>query len=260
MAEFTPYLYVPMPVRMPMMSEEECYRVLKQTPNLPELGEATLRQYARLMELLCQEGQLFNLTAITEPEKIALIHFADSLSVLGAAPEIGQAERCVDIGAGAGFPALSLAILHPGTKWTAVESVHKKCVFIEKAAEKLGLGNMEVHCTRAEELGRGQQRESFDFATARAVGPVASLSEIGLPLLRVSGKLLLYKTAAAATELHDAEEALRLLGGEVEPSYHYSLQGDHQERTIFRICKKKVTSDKYPRASGMPFKRPLGRN
>ncbi|MCX7019538.1 MAG: 16S rRNA (guanine(527)-N(7))-methyltransferase RsmG [bacterium] len=232
--------------------------IIRRTGGMARYDDGVITRLARLTQLLLAANEKFNLTAITDPADIARLHWEDSLAALNTEPALtAAARRAVDIGSGAGIPALPLAIALPACGWTALESAAKKCGFIESAVAELGLGNMTVLCARAEEAGRSPARESFDIATARAVGPVASLCEIGLPMLRMGGMLLLYKTRPADGELRGAGRAVSMLGGRICPSYYYRLEGDAQERAIHRIEKTAPTPDKYPRRSGIPFKRPL---
>ncbi|MBX7246696.1 MAG: 16S rRNA (guanine(527)-N(7))-methyltransferase RsmG [Candidatus Sumerlaeaceae bacterium] len=230
---------------------------LSALPTVARHGEVFMAQFARLVELLLEANQQVNLTAITDPAAVAIQHIADSLTALDAEPALGTAGRAADIGSGAGFPLLPLAIVTPAIHWTAIESIAKKCRFIESTARALGLGNVETHSLRAEDAGRSELRETFDLATARAVGPISSLCEVGLPLLKIGGILLLYKTHRAEPELAAASTAIERLGGTMEPSHSYSLPGDAQKRAIFRIRKSSPTPKTYPRRAGVPFKKPL---
>ena len=222
------------------------------------LGGQADEAFVRLGCLLLEANRDVNLTAIATAAGVALLHFADSLAVLNAEPGIGGECAAADIGSGAGFPALPLAIACPSARWTAIESVAKKCRFIERAVRELGVPNVQVACARAEDAGRGDLRGAFDYATARAVGAVASLCEVGLPLLRRGGLLLLYKTESALAEMETARNAIAQLGGEPRDPYRYRLAGDTQDRAILRIEKLRDTPAKYPRAAGTPFKQPLG--
>lgn len=168
-----------------------------------------------------------------------------------------NAGTAADVGSGAGFPLLPLALATPRCRWTAVESIAKKARFIQETAQALGLTNTKVLAERAEDVGRGEFRESFDLVTARAVGSVAALCEVCVPLLRLGGVLLLYKTEGAVEETEGLKSVIELLGARADASYRYRLPGDEQDRVILRIQKVGVTPQKYPRAAGVPFKKPL---
>lgn len=237
--------------------QAQIQHILRQIPGLPELNEREIGAFAQLVALLQEGSHRANLTSIRSAHEIALAHFADSLAALEAEPKVKEMGRGADIGSGAGFPLFPLAIVLGGCTWVAVESIGKKCRFIEETAQQLELANVRVRCMRAEELARTAERESFDVATARAVGRVSSICEVALPLLRTGGSLLLYKTLQAAGELAAASEVIGKLGGEVQDSHRYALPGDRQERVIFRILKTASTPEHFPRAPGTPFKRPL---
>ena len=198
-----------------------------------------------------------NLTAIKDPALIAKLHFVDSLAGLRAHPQLPVATSAVDIGSGAGFPLLPLALLAPGVSWTALESVAKKARFIEETARELDMTNVHAAPMRAEDAARGDMRESVDVVSARAVGPVAALCEVGLPLLKPGGLLMLYKTESSVAEAEALSNTLAILGGTQESPYHYRLEGDQQDRVILRIRKTGTCSDKYPRRGGVPFNKPL---
>lgn len=228
------------------------------TPLLQHLPGRARATMARYLALLDEANRTTNLTAIRDVHGMVMLHAADSLAALDAAPEAMRAAgRAADIGPGGGFPVAPLALAMPHCQWTAIESVAKKCRFIETACRGAGIANVAVCCSRGEDAARGNARESFDIVTARAVGPVAALCETGLPLLKTGGLLLLYKTEQAQQELLDAAPAIALLGGEARPSYHYTLPGDQQQRAIMMVMKRHPTPAQYPRAAGIPFKRPL---
>lgn len=229
---------------------------LTDAPYLSSLSESARVQLGKLIILLQNARQ--NVTSIRDPEAIVYQHFSDSLAALAAEPSLLTAKRGIDIGSGGGFPLLPLAIALPSMTWIALESVRKKCVFIENTARELGLSNVQTECVRAEDAARNPDlRESADVATARAVGPIASLCEIGLPLLQLNGMLLLYKTEDALTELQRSETAVSTLGGTAEETFAYCLPDDRKGRLIILIRKIAPTPTKYPRPAGVPFKRPL---
>ncbi|MCX7717104.1 MAG: 16S rRNA (guanine(527)-N(7))-methyltransferase RsmG [Candidatus Sumerlaeaceae bacterium] len=230
--------------------------VLRAIPEIARLGDAAVAMLARFAGLLLAANERTNLTTITDPQRMAVAHFADSLAALDAAPaQLAAARRAADVGCGAGFPLIPLAVAFPGCEWTGIESVGKKASFIAQVSQELGLTNVTTLAMRAEDAGRDPAwRGMFDLVTARAVGSTASLLEVGLPLLRDGGLLLLWKTAADASPL---ETVAGLLGGRVEPPYAYRFAGDRQDRLILRVRKMAETPATYPRRAGVPFKRPL---
>jgi 16S rRNA (guanine527-N7)-methyltransferase len=210
-----------------------------------------------LNDLLMQGQQRMNLTAIREPAKIDQLHFVDSLAGIRAYPELSRATRAADVGSGAGFPLFPLALLTPHCNWIAIESIAKKARWIEETAAALHITNVEACSERAEDVGRGPLRETLDVVTARAVGSVVALCEVGLPLLQTGGVLLLYKTAAAMQEATGVVPVIQKLGGKLMNEYRYRLAGDEQDRVVLRIQKVSATPGIFPRAAGLPFKKPL---
>lgn len=206
-------------------------------------------------ELLCRENAVHNLisrkTGIIELDK----HIADSLKALDSIKQPGL--KAVDIGTGAGFPGLVLAMARPDWAYTLIESDRKKSQFLMEAGRELGIKSLRVENKRVEELGQDQAfRETFDLCTSRAVATTNILLEYGLPLLREGGRLLLWKGRNYQNELDQAQNALAILGGELEEVATYTLM-EEKDRVILIIRKVGVCPDKYPRRTGIPSKRPL---
>jgi 16S rRNA (guanine527-N7)-methyltransferase len=216
---------------------------------------ANFQTYA---EELASWSKRFNLTAITDPLGIEIKHFLDSLSCLRA---LGQAPvgRLVDVGSGAGFPGIPLKIVSPKLEVTLIEATGKKADFCRHVIECLSLAGIEVEHTRAEDFGRvAGRRQSYDWAVARAVAPLPTLSEYLLPMLKVGGRAIALKGETGPSEAHEADEALRILGGRVSQLIPVELPGVAETRYLVVIDKLAATPAKYPRRSGMPLKRPLG--
>lgn len=221
---------------------------------LEETKADLLYRYGRMLK---EAGSSFNLTAIREEKEIWRKHFLDSL-LLFFALEVPRGARVIDIGTGAGLPGLVVKIYRPDLAVTLVDSNHKKLAFVRRVLEELGLQKVECKVARVEELARkGNWRESFDLALARAVAELRVLVEYGLPLLRLGGKLVAYKGAQAEEEVEKARRALDLVGGEVESIWKGQLPGAGEERKIVIIRKTLPTSPQWPRRVGIPSKRPL---
>lgn len=219
------------------------------------LNADQLRQFARYADELLAWNARTNLTAITDRQGIYVRHFLDSLAL---ARFWGQPPATLaDIGAGAGFPGVPLKILHPPLALTLIESVGKKTAFLTHVINVLGLTQTRVVTGRAETLGRDPgERERYDVVTARAVAGLRVLAEYALPLLRVGGLLLAPKGADVAGEVEGARRAMALLGGTIEQIIPIELPG--VEPRILVVARKVAPTDpRYPRAVGIPARRPL---
>lgn len=219
------------------------------------LTPAQLDQFAAYTSTLQSWNERVNLTAITDAEGIAVRHFLDSLCCARCWGE--PPATLIDIGSGAGFPGVPLKILHPSLHLTLVESVGKKAAFLQHIVGLLGLNDVTILTQRAEAVGRDpQHRERYDVATARAVAELRILAEYGLPLVRLGGRLLAPKGADVAQEVAAAQRALTLLGGELLAVAPIALPGV-DPRTLVVIAKVSPTPPAYPRAAGIPARRPL---
>jgi 16S rRNA (guanine527-N7)-methyltransferase len=205
-------------------------------------------------------NQRFNLTAITDWEGVLVRHFLDSLSCLKALPraELAAGARIIDVGTGAGFPGLPLKIVCPGMRLTLLEATGKKVAFLEHLVRVLGLKGVEAIHGRAEELGHNPaHRERYDWALARAVAEMPTLTEYLLPLVRVGGAVLAQKGEGAAAEVHGANAAIATRGGRVRQLVPVELRGLAETRYLVVVDKVAATPEKYPRRPGMPEKRPI---
>ena len=198
-----------------------------------------------------------NLTAIRDPDSIRTKHFLDSFSCLLALRDLPP-KKLIDIGTGAGFPGIPLKIILPKLHLTLVESVEKKAHFCSHIVEKLGLDGVTVLVARAEELGQLQEhRQKYDWAVARSVANLPVLVEYLLPLVRVGGRALAQKGENAPMEAHTAENAMKLLGGQLRQLVPVALPGVAEERFLIIIDKIAATPQPYPRRTGVPAKKPL---
>jgi 16S rRNA (guanine527-N7)-methyltransferase len=220
-----------------------------------ELTQQQLDQFAIYAAELRRWNTYINLTAISDEREIAIRHFLDSLR---CALSWGiTLASLVDVGAGAGFPGLPLKILRPELRLTLIESVEKKAAFLRHIAAELGLSDVQVVVGRAEIAAHDPaHREQYDVATARAVAELRVLAEYCLPLCRVGGRFLAPKGAHIAQEVAEASTAIERLGGRVVGVELVELPGLEQ-RTLVVIEKSLPTPAQYPRAVGVPAKRPL---
>ena len=221
------------------------------------LSPAQLEAFAAYASLLVEWSQRMNLTSIRSPAEIRVKHFLDSLSCLKGMTLTGG--MClIDVGTGAGFPGLVFKIYQPGIHLTLVESVGKKTKFCQEVVRQLGLRDVEILTSRAEEVGREKRhREMYDWAVARAVAGLPILVEYLLPLVRVGGRMLAQKGDTAHAELESAANAIRLLGGKAEPLVPVQLPGIPDRRYLVIVRKDRPTPGDYPRRVGLPLKQPL---
>lgn len=219
-----------------------------------DLTEQMLEKFDIYADFLAEYNKNVNLTAITDPEGIAVKHFEDSLALLKYADLNGK--KIADIGTGAGFPSVPILIAGRDINMTMIEATNKKLVFISELLKRLDLNAELVHM-RGEEAGKKDiYREKFDIVTARAVAELRTLSEYCIPLVKKNGRFFAMKSALAEEEMQNAGNAVKVLGGSTENVFNYSLSnGD--TRCIIEIKKISQTSPKYPRASAVITKKPL---
>jgi 16S rRNA (guanine527-N7)-methyltransferase len=222
------------------------------------LDAARIETLQTLYTLLLEANKTMNLTRITAIDDFWRLHLLDSYSVVPKLQGLPPDFQLLDLGSGAGFPALPLAILFPEARIVAVESVQKKARFITETAQALGLGNVTVLAERSEDLGQDPRyRGKYDVVTARAVAALNILVEISLPFLKQGGVLVAMKSESALpTESHAAKHALSELGGVLESTVKvYTPFLPNHALAVVR--KQKPTPSKYPRKPGIPAKSPL---
>lgn len=214
-----------------------------------------IKQFEKLAELLVEQNKTMNLTAITDPEGIAVKHFADSISVLNAA-KFDEKAKVLDVGTGAGFPGIPLLIMRPDLDLTMLDSTAKKLKYVANTVEELGLTANVLH-TRAEEAGQSKEyRETFDIVCSRAVAALNVLCEYCLPFVKVGGVFVAMKAAKAQEEIEGAKAAIKLLGGQIVDEKSFTLS-DGGERNLIIIKKISHVPPKYPRVSAQIAKKPL---
>lgn len=213
------------------------------------------RLHALLDEVL-RVNQQFNLTSVRDPDEAWIKHIVDSLQGLATGLFEGTL-RVVDVGSGAGFPGLPLAIARPHLKLSFIEATRKKSDFIAVTAAKLSVA-AKVFNERAEIVGQDKvRREAFHVATARAVGSLPEVCELVLPLVKVGGHAVLWRGSRAPEELKAARGALRQLGGTAGPVTPYQLPRHEPTYHIVVIHKTAATPPRFPRRSGLPKQQPL---
>lgn len=205
----------------------------------------------RLCDFMVEYNKHVNLTSITEFEEVVVKHFVDSVLPFFMV-DIPQGSSFIDVGTGAGFPALPLLIVRPDLKGTLCDSLNKRCVYLELACREIKV-NAEIIHARSEELGR-KKRECFDFATARAVAAMPVLSEYCVPFVRVGGSFIALKSVNE--DIESAAGAVGKLGGKIELIKDYTIPNGDSRRLVV-VKKISQTPTKYPRSSANISKKPL---
>lgn len=225
------------------------------------LDETALTAFQRYYELLAEHGSRFNLTAVRDYESVQRRHFLESLAIgvaLRSAGQLGGHERLLDLGSGAGLPGIPLAVAWPALRVTLLEATGKKARFLQLAVETLALRHVAVVNARAEDAAHlPALRERFDLVVARAVAPLDTLVELGLPFARVGGNLAALKGSRAAEELRRAPGAIRRTGG--GDARRLTLPGQAAEAALSLVVVRKLrpTPRDLPRRPGLPAAQPL---
>ncbi len=225
-------------------------------PHLTKAGisESLQEKLALYEKELLAWNEVMNLTRITDPEEIEIKHFLDSLSLLEL-PECQRAKTILDVGTGAGFPGMVLALALPKAQVTLLDSLGKRIRFLTSLGETLGVDVEAIH-GRAEELARKDMRESFDVVTSRAVASLPTLCEYTLPFVEVGGTFVAMKGANTEEELKESTRAIATLGGRLNRVEQVRLPGAEEHHLVV-IEKVSPTPKAYPRGGGKPRKAPL---
>ena len=223
------------------------------------MSEEQLDQFETYYRELADWNQRVNLTSIIEYEDVQVKHFLDSLTVCLTAREyLAGPVRVMDVGAGAGLPGLALKLAFPDLKIALVESAKKKAAFLHHIVETLGLEDVSVYTGRAEDLAREKDlRDAFDLVAVRALAKLPLLLELSLPFCKTGGRLVALKHGGDWSEQESAANALAELGGHIERVSTVLLEGLTDDRIVISVEKTGPTPARYPRAVGIPGKRPL---
>lgn len=222
-----------------------------------ELTEIQINQFIRYYEMLIEWNKMVNLTAITDYKEVAIKHFVDSVSLVKI-EELDEEKRILDIGTGAGFPAIPLKIVFPNLKITMIDSLNKRIKFLDAVIEELELDDIEALHGRAEDFAKdSEHREQYDIVVSRAVANLATLCEYCLPYVKIGGRFVSYKSEKISEESKEASKAIKLLGGKFERQVDYMLPDSEFYRNLYVIKKIEATNKKYPRKAGLPAKEPL---
>lgn len=211
------------------------------------ISETQLDQMTTFFEMLVEKNKVMNLTGITEPDEVAVKHIVDSLS-LEDNNVFTAGKKLIDIGTGAGFPGLPIAIMHPEIEVVLFDSLLKRLKFLEEVISKLGLKNVTTLHGRAEDIGHNPKyREQFDIGTSRAVARLPILLEWSLPFIKTGGVFISLKGAAYEEEHKESANALTQLGAKIKEIRPVKLPGLNDKRAIIYVDKIKTTPKKFPR-------------
>ena len=243
------------------MSELEKYDMSKFLENCGKmnltLSTEQQQQFVQYYELLVEWNTFMNLTGITEFQEVLQKHFEDSLALVKGT-DLSAVKSVMDVGTGAGFPGLPLKIAFPHLKVVLLDSLGKRVKFLNHVIEELQLENITAIHGRAEDFARKEEyREQFDLVVSRAVANLSSLSEYCIPYTKIGGTFISYKSGKIEEELEQAKKAIFLLGGKLDNTVKFQLEGSDIERSLVIIRKETKTAKKYPRKAGMPVKEPL---
>lgn len=221
-------------------------------------GSEAAGTMVKYMDAILDKNQYINLTAVTDRDEFIVKHILDSLSCVNS-QEWKNASRIVDIGTGAGFPGVPLAVFSPDKNFLLIDSSQKKLKVIDEITDLLGIRNVKTLHIRAEDAGQIEEyREKFDICVSRAVSSLNVLAEWCLPLVKKNGTFVSYKGGKAGQELEDAKKAIQILGGKVDRVEKADLSSeDADNHMLIYINKVKNTPKKYPRKPGIARKNPL---
>lgn len=220
-----------------------------------DITDEQLKKFYRYMDLLLEWNEKINLTAITETDEVILKHFIDSMTVF---KYLVESKNIIDVGTGAGFPGIPIAIMNQNKNITLLDSLNKRINFLNEVCSELKINNIKTYHGRAEEFGHNKQhREKYDIAISRAVANMTTLVEYLIPFIKVGGRCICMKGNDIEEELEQAKFAIKELGGKIEKVERFNLPNSDMERNIIIITKIKETPNRYPRKAGMPSKMPL---
>ena len=221
-------------------------------------GEERTSMLVEYMDMILEKNQYINLTAVRDRDEALQKHIADSLSC-DFMEEYEAAENVIDIGTGAGFPGVPLAIVSPDKKFTLVDSLNKRLRIIDELTGELGIKNVTTVHGRAEDVGKSKEhREQYDICVSRAVASLDVLCEWCLPLVKKGGYFVAYKGENVSRETEEAAKAIKLLGGKIAEIRKVQTEEESISGHVLVMIKKvKNTPSKYPRQAGQARKNPL---
>lgn len=221
-----------------------------------KLNDIQLEQFQTYYEMLIDTNKVMNLTSITEKEDVVYKHFIDSIA-LKSYIDISDS-KVIDIGTGAGFPGIPLAIIYSSTDFTLLDSLNKRIQFLNRVVEECKLDNVETVHSRAEDLGHNEAyREQYDYCVSRAVANMSVLLEYCIPFVKKGGKFISYKSEKADNEIVQSTNAQKKLSCEYSTTYSFYIPKTDISRKFVVFNKIGYLSKAYPRQAGKPKKNPL---
>lgn len=226
------------------------------------LNEKQLDQFQKFYEILVEQNQYMNLTAITEYEDVLLKHYVDCLAV-NIVPVFQKLVsehyvKVIDVGTGAGFPGIPIKIVFPEVHIDLLDSLNKRINFLNTVIMQTGLDKIRTFHGRAEDYANKQEfRQQYTLCVSRAVANLSTLSEYCLPFIKTDGYFIALKSGDILEEVNTAKNAISILGGQIEDVLPYTLPDSDIERNFVIIRKVKNTLKRYPRKAGLPSKEPL---
>lgn len=220
-----------------------------------KINDEQLNKFDKYLNLLLTWNNKINLTAITQPEEIAIKHFLDSITIFNYI-DIPENASVIDVGTGAGFPGIPLKIMRDDINLILLDSLNKRLIFLNDVINNLNIKATLIH-SRAEDAGKKTEyREKYDIVTARAVASLNQLCEYCLPFVKINGKFIAMKGDNANNEIINANNAIKMLSSEIENIFTFKLN-DNYLRTIINIKKISHIPAKYPRNPAQITKKPL---
>lgn len=220
------------------------------------LNDIQVSRFNLFQKLLVEWNERMNLTAITEYDEVVVKHFLDSCLIVNAV-NMNEINSVADIGTGAGFPGIPLAILFPHIQFTLIDSLNKRIDFLEEVCTQLKLDNVDLIHGRSEDLGHSELRESYDLCVSRAVANLSTLLEYCIPFVSADGYFVSYKSEKSDDELASSQSALSTLNCVLSSRSDYELPIFTSSRSLLVFRKTDLLPEKYPRKAGIPSKKPL---
>lgn len=222
-----------------------------------KISDLQIEQFFKYYEMLIETNRSMNLTSIVEKDDVVIKHFLDSLLVAKSF-DLSKVNTMIDVGTGAGFPGIPIKIMYPDIQIVLLDSLNKRLNFLNDVISQLGLeGIVTVHGRAEDAAHLKEYREQFDLCVSRAVANLSTLCEYCIPFIRVGGNFISYKSATSNEEIFSAQNAIKILGGEITDTSTVLLPCSEMERTFVNIQKKKQTPKNYPRKAGTPAKNPI---